>query len=566
MSRSKTSKSVGSKLEELINVRPINSATKKDVAGVNYLVRKNLMTTDEVVKEAIATNNPTIMWMVARFVDGITEKQESLLNLVINNSSEKVLYQEVSKNNNNDCVHLSPEELKVKKRHGRIKAILNQYNNVSIEELFRLRSAYISDFKKVIYIINHLLRKGITTTGEVVKKAISSNNVIIMRMVAHFGDGITEEQKMMLNLAINKVNIKELIVFSPVTMHASKRDVIAINYLLHEGLKTIDEVVKETINSHNPLVMYYVALFVDGITDDHLQMIIEELNNCEEPFNMRKDIIMQNLARKRSNTVSKLSEGVIKNGNVSGMVSFANVENAPIKELGNSILENANTVEDAEGIYYFVRDHLEELSEEYIRNAAQKVIELKNLSVICSFAKFGGATILEYATALIKAVNKKQENAVYLYLFALENIDKEGFPEEEIIEELINTNSCQYIFRSARDIGMSENGLYKLVGEIAKRAAVTTNNKWKDYLASLALSESLSAAMAVEEIIKLKDPIMITFILQNCKNEELVARLQEGLNNLPCLDGESLNENGIMEMPLLRRKTGYGLESVIVES
>ena len=69
----------------------------------------------------------------------------------------------------------------------------------------------------------------------------------------------------------NKVNIKELIVFSPVTMHASKRDVIAINYLLHEGLKTIDEVVKETINSHNPLVMYYVALFVDGITDDHLQ-------------------------------------------------------------------------------------------------------------------------------------------------------------------------------------------------------------------------------------------------------------------------------------------------------
>ena len=82
----------------------------------------------------------------------------------------------------------------------------------------------------------------------------------------------------------------------------------------------------------------------------------------------------------------------------------------------------------------------------------------------------------------------------------------------------------------------------------------------------MALSESLSAAMAVEEIIKLKDPIMITFILQNCKNEELVTRLQEGLNNLPCLDGESLNENGIMEMPLLRRKTGYGLESVIVES
>jgi len=127
----------GGKIEELISVRPINEATKKDVAKVNYLIRKNLKTTDAVVKEAIATNNPTIMWMVAKFVNGITDVQENALHLAINNCSESLRYREISLKNNNNCLHLTPEELKVKKRQDRIEAILNKYIDVSIEAFFK---------------------------------------------------------------------------------------------------------------------------------------------------------------------------------------------------------------------------------------------------------------------------------------------------------------------------------------------------------------------------------------------------------------------------------------------
>lgn len=493
MSRSKTvvksTKSVGSKLEELINVKPINVATKKDVAGVNYLVRKNLMTTDEVVKEAIATNNPTIMWMVGKFVNGITKDHEVILNLAIQNSSEKPMYRESERKVVNCSPSLPLRELKLLEKREKIAGVVQKYAQKSIEELIQ---------------------------------------------------------------------------FSPVTMYASKRNVRAINYLIHKGLKTVDEVVDEAIKSKNPLVMYYVALFVNDITDYHLGMIISGMNKCTESLDIRVDIVMQNLANKRPDKSASLVKGVVRTGCVSGMVSFANnVENAPIVYLAKNILEKAINQDDATYIYYFVRDNLADLTEDYIKKAANKIMELKNSSVICSFAKFGGATILEYAKALIEAIDKKQDNAVYLYLFALENESAQEFPEF-IIDELISTNNYSIIYRAARDL-KHEISVEKLVKKLGENA-MAGNIKCRDYLASLALSEDLAAPYAVDEIINLEDPILITYVLQNCKNVELSNKLQDCLNSLPCLEGESLNDNGVMEMPLIRKKDEDGRNTIVVES
>lgn len=554
----------GGKIEELISVRPINEATKKDVAKVNYLIRKNLKTTDAVVKEAIATNNPTIMWMVAKFVNGITDVQENALHLAINNCSESLRYREVSLKNNNNCLHLTPEELKVKKRQDRIEAILNKYIDVSIEELFSLCSVNIYNYKKFVYIINGLLRRGFKTTVEVVEAAISFNNAIMIYIVANFVEGVSEEQKDMLFLALKKIKIEEMINFKPVTMHASKRDVVQINYLLHEGLKTIDEVVEEAVKSKNPLVMYYIALFVDGITARHMELIIDGFNSCKEALDIRVDVVMQNLARKCPDYAGLLSKCVLETGSISGMASFAqNVEEASVKDFGEQILNNSKALEDANTIFMFVRNHLEELDEDYIRRAAKKVIELKNPTAICSFSKFGRLTILEYAIALIEAIGKKQDYAVYLYLFALNNEMAKDFPEF-IIDEIIYSNNNDVIYRAARDFKL-ESSVEKLVKKLGDNLMMG-NNKCRDYLANLALSNGLSAFYAVEEIIKLEDPILITYVMQNCKDMELSNRLQEILNSLPCIDGETLNDNGAMEVSLIRSRNNVPEKSIIVES
>ncbi len=554
----------GGKIEELISVRPINEATKKDVAKVNYLIRKNLKTTDAVVKEAIATNNPTIMWMVAKFVNGITDVQENALHLAINNCSESLRYREVSLKNNNNCLHLTPEELKVKKRQDRIEAILNKYIDVSIEELFSLCSVNIYNYKKFVYIINGLLRRGFKTTVEVVEAAISFNNAIMIYIVANFVEGVSEEQKDMLFSALKKIKIEEMINFKPVTMHASKRDVVQINYLLHEGLKTIDEVVEEAVKSKNPLVMYYIALFVDGITARHMELIIDGFNSCKEALDIRVDVVMQNLARKCPDYAGLLSKCVLETGSISGMASFAqNVEEASVKDFGEQILNNSKALEDANTIFMFVRNHLEELDEDYIRRAAKKVIELKNPTAICSFSKFGRLTILEYAIALIEAIGKKQDYAVYLYLFALNNEMAKDFPEF-IIDEIIYSNNNDVIYRAARDFKL-ESSVEKLVKKLGDNLMMG-NNKCRDYLANLALSNGLSAFYAVEEIIKLEDPILITYVMQNCKDMELSNRLQEILNSLPCIDGETLNDNGAMEVSLIRSRNNVPEKSIIVES
>jgi len=554
----------GGKIEELISVRPINEATKKDVAKVNYLIRKNLKTTDAVVKEAIATNNPTIMWMVAKFVNGITDVQENALHLAINNCSESLKYREVSLKNNNNCLHLTPEELKVKKRQDRIEAILNKYIDVSIEELFNLCSVNIYNYKKFVYVINGLLRRGFKTTVEVVEAAISFNNAIMICIVANFVEGVSEEQKDMLFSTLKKIKIEEMINFNPVTMHASKRDVVQINYLLHEGLKTIDEVVEEAVKSKNPLVMYYIALFVDGITARHMELIIDGFNSCKEALDIRVDVVMQNLARKCPDYAGLLSKCVLETGSISGMASFAqNVEEASVKDFGEQILNNSKALEDANTIYMFVRNHLEELDEDYIRRAAKKVIELKNPTAICSFSKFGRLTILEYAIALIEAIGKKQDYAVYLYLFALNNEMAKDFPEF-IIDEIIYSNNNDVIYRAARDFKL-ESSVEKLVKKLGEKSMMG-NNKCRDYLANLALSNGLSAFYAVEEIIKLEDPILITYVMQNCKDMELSNRLQEILNSLPCIDGETLNDNGAMEVSLIRNRINVPEKSIIVES
>jgi len=485
-------------------------------------LRRGFKTTVEVVEAAISFNNAIMIYIVANFVEGVSEEQKDMLFLAL--------------------------------------------KKIKIEEMINFKPVTIQESKRDVVLINYLLRKGLKTIDEVVEAAISFNNAIMIYIVAiaNFVEGVSEEQKDMLFSALKKIKIEEMINFKPVTMHASKRDVVQINYLLHEGLKTIDEVVEEAVKSKNPLVMYYIALFVDGITARHMELIIDGFNSCKEALDIRVDVVMQNLARKCPDYAGLLSKCVLETGSISGMASFAqNVEEASVKDFGEQILNNSKALEDANTIYMFVRNHLEELDEDYIRRAAKKVIELKNPTAICSFSKFGRLTILEYAIALIEAIGKKQDYAVYLYLFALNNEMAKDFPEF-IIDEIIYSNNNDVIYRAARDFKL-ESSVEKLVKKLGEKSMMG-NNKCRDYLANLALSNGLSAFYAVEEIIKLEDPILITYVMQNCKDMELSNRLQEILNSLPCIDGETLNDNGAMEVSLIRNRINVPEKSIIVES
>lgn len=543
-------------LERLINIRPINEATKSDVAGVNYLIKKNLKTPSTIVEEAIATGNPTIMWLVARFVEGISEEQKNKLNAIIKSSKMPLLYRETTTKNNNAGSHLSSKELKNKKRQARINNILNKYRKASIEELIHFNPD-ISPSKKNVCIINYLLRKGLKTVDEVVNEAISTNNIIILLMIAKYVDSISDEQKntllIVIKRAIKKLKIEEMITFSPVNMYASKNNVKAINDLLHEGLKTVDGVVEEAIASDNPKVMYYVAMFVDGITEVHIGMLTNAINKKRDSLEELSSVVMHNLAINIPSTAQSLSKGVVRTERVSDMVSYARaIPSAPIDYLAKNIIKYSQNEEDAMSIYYFVRDHLERLTKDFIASSAKKVISLKNPSAICSFASFGGATIEEYIAGLEEAVKNKNDMGLYLYLFALQFRNVDATVADKVGLILVESSDYEYIFKYLRDIEISESLTEEFINKLFTHARNHQHSKCGGYLAKLALENKPYSERAVLCLIDLGNAFLIDLVMQKIEDEYLAEKLREALASLEDESISDLGEENVSPMKLVR--------------
>lgn len=452
--KSKVESLAGKSLEEIVNIKPVNLATKKDLRLVNDLLRFGFKTVEEVVNEAIISENPTLMSLVSKYVNGVSNKQKERLAEAIENADDKILVRKnrtPNKPKTNDVIEeakLTGKSIKWVAERRKVEAIIEKYANLSLEEL---------------------------------------------------------------------------VIFSPVNMHASKKNVRAVNYLIHKGLRTVDDVVDEAIASGNAKLIYYILQFVDGVTDYHKSMLINAVNNTDDT------VMIYNIAHKFPDKSNVLSRGIVSSGKVATMVSFArNIDNAPLDYLKDEILQRV-TGEEADYIVYFVRDHFDKLSEDYVKRAAKKIMELKNPAAICHFAQFGGAALTEFADSLIEAVNGAEDGAVYLYIFTYFNYSNPEFPIKNIVDALIKTRNYRYIYRMIRNIPLDEEIFRKLIDFIVNKCRVDSSHYCNNLLLSLALAKQPFSVYATSCIMDLKNQVLIDYISQrkNDGNENEVLDAQE---------------------------------------
>lgn len=452
--KSKVESLAGKSLEEIVDIKPVNLATKNDLRLVNDLLRFGFKTVEEVVNEAIISENPTLMSLVSKYVNGVSSKQKERLTEAIKNADEEVLVTRKSspkKSKTNEIIEEAKrtgKSIKWVAERRKVEAIIKRYANLSLEELVR---------------------------------------------------------------------------FSPVNMYASKTDVRAVNYLIHKGLRTVDNVVDEAIASGNAKLIYYILRFVDGVTDYHKSMLINAANKTDDT------VMIYNIAHKFPDTVNVLSRGIVNSGIVTEMVSFArNINNAPLDDLKDEILQRV-TKEEADYIVYFVRDHFDKLSEDYVKRAANKIKELKNPAAICHFAQFGGAALTEFADSLIEAVNGAEDGAVYLYIFTYFNYSNPEIPIKNIVEALIKTRNYRYIYRMVCNIPLDEAISRKLIDFIVSKCRVDSSHYCNNLLLSLALAKQPFSVYAMSCIMDLKNQVLIDYISQrkNDGNENEVLEPQE---------------------------------------
>jgi len=463
----------GKSLEEIVNIKPVNEATKKDLRLVNDLIRFGFRTVEEVVNEAIASENPTLISLVSQFVNGVNIEQKGRLTEAIKVADEKVLISSKSitqKPKTNDVIEearLTGKSVKWVAERRKVDAVIEKYANMKLEEIVR---------------------------------------------------------------------------FNPVFMHASKNDVRAVNFLIHRGIKTVDDVANEAIMSNNAKLMYYILMFVDGITDYHKFMLIQAINRTHD------FVIIHNTAYKFPDAAKTLSRGIVNSGFVNEMVTYArDIDNAPLDYLGNNILDKV-TKETAGSIFYFVRDNHESLSQEFIIRATNKAFELQVPWVIANMAQFGGASIDKLISEIVNAVGKVKENAPYLLKFIIDCHEAPNFPLENMVKVLIETNNHRCVYRLIREDFIKDDELLrKLVNKLVSKARTNCKHYCNNLLVSLVLDDKYYSYCALEGIIRLNDPILLNYIIGNTKNEQFIIRSKEALDYLNEIQNRTLGNDEVSD-------------------
>lgn len=236
---------------------------------------------------------------------------------------------------------------------------------------------------------------------------------------------------------------------------------IIINSLIKAKVFTSSDIVNAAIDSNLPYVIYYVALYIKGLSKksvDRLADYIIGYGNMKYIHDFAKNV--------RRAPIDKLADTTIKFGTPENIFDFAkNVEGAPINRLAEAIIQRKNS----EYIYKFateingvhinlLADALIELKESWYlchiannindkilkRKIFDKVLyEIKSAKDIYKCAKFmDGLEIEEIENALIAI-----DNAEYIYKFAC---DIEGAHIDILADSIIKLGDAEYIYHFAR--------------------------------------------------------------------------------------------------------------------
>ena len=311
----------------------------------------------------------------------------------------------------------------------------------------------------------------------------------------------------------------------------SEAKIKKLNELIKMGRLSIQEIENEIMNYNNIYLIYLAGLNIEGINLGRISYIISKSNEGYYIVNFAYFIILGNYTSKNS-ILKDLANGIKRCKETKFMYYYLKmIPNAPIKEIIESILLTDN----AEYIYYTLRDIGPKLNLETKKRLASKLIELKIAEyIVWASYLVPEININEYAKGILQS-KRTMSYGVYICKF----LEANEFIEEDIkfklIETLISTEDYKRIIRLVENSGK---GIYvAIINQLLNNHINYSNpNFWLNYIIPLAVCEKDCSRYAVDKIIASGNIEFITITIYYIKDEELKKKLQEALKRIPNLN------------------------------
>lgn len=311
----------------------------------------------------------------------------------------------------------------------------------------------------------------------------------------------------------------------------SEAKIKKLNELIKRQELSIQDIENEIMNSNNIHLIYLAGINIEGINLGRISHIISKSNEGYYIVNFAYFIILKNHDYK-SSILKDLANGIKRCKEAKFMYYYLKIiPDAPIKEIIESILLTDN----ADYIYYTLRDIGPKLNIETKKRLAYKLIELKSAEyIVWASLLVPEIDINEYAKGLLQS---KRTMSYGVYICKLLETDKpiEEDIKSKLIEALISTGDFKRIIRLVEN---SEKGIYiKVINQLLNNHInYSDSNFWLNYIIPLAVCEKECSSYAVDKIISSGNVEFITITIYYIKDEELKKKLQESLKRIPNLN------------------------------
>ena len=285
------------------------------------------------------------------------------------------------------------------------------------------------------------------------------------------------------------------------------------------------------MNSNNMHLIYLAGINIEGINLGRISHIISKSNDGYYIINFAYFIISKNYDNK-SSILKDLANGIKRCKQAKFMYYYLKIiPESPIKEIIESILLTDN----AEYIYYTLRDIEPKLNLETKKRLAYKLIELKSAEyIVWASHLVPEIDINEYAKGLLES-KRTMSYGVYICKFLEANEFMEEDIKSKLIEALISTGDFKRIIRLVEN---PKSSIY--VGVINQllnnHINYSDSNFWINYIIPLAVCEKKCSSYAVDKIIASGNVEFITITIYYIKDEELKKKLQASLKRIPNLN------------------------------
>ncbi len=298
----------------------LNNMYENNGLIVNNLIKAKVITKNEVIEEAINSNNPYIIYSVARYVKGLSKKSINLLaEKLIELKSIKYVY-DFANNIKRAPIDIL-EDFTIE--YGSAENIYNFAKDVDGVLVDKFANAIIEKGNEE-FIYKFAINIDEAPVLLLVEALVKLNDGYFLLKIAKSTKDDTVKNKI-LNIILNEMNNAKYV----------------YNYTKEIEDAPIDKLADIIIKLGNEEYIYKFARDIKGAPIDKLAVAIIKINNPEYIFYFAKDV--------NGAPIDKLADAIITSGNTTYMELFVHIDNAPkekIKIAINRIIVSAMSDEE----------------------------------------------------------------------------------------------------------------------------------------------------------------------------------------------------------------------------